>query len=393
MFKKKAQEGGGGAAILVSLIALSILVYLLFIPPAIRQSILDGSDYGNDSESGEVTAGGSVLLLENLGMVTEEGSSSFSHTISSLNLYVRTEGQLLENFGGIAIARSVFSEKLKSVPFFIKDLDNIDNVLLSFNVLTAEGDLIIRLNGEEILNKNVEGSIEPIFLRKSLLKEANLLEFDVTGPGILFFLKNDYELTGVELRADVTDISHKETSTLFYMDYDERAIMRRVELYFYPYCSADADTLTVKLNGVKVFSGLPNCGYVNRFEISPEQVVAGSNAIDFEIADGQYNIDRIRFDTELKNKKNPIYYFDLNEDQMYNLTNRGYDVYLQLKFTDEYESREGRIYINNNIKSFDTSDVKYITKISSFVDEDFNSVKIVPEGSYDISELKIWLKK
>lgn len=394
MFKRKAQEGGGAAAILVALIALFILVYLLFIPPAVREDILEGNGDGIiDEETGEVIPGGSILLLKNPGLITEEGSSSFSHSIPSLNLQVKSEGKILENIGGVAIARSLFSEKLKTIPFFIADLKNVDNMLLSFKTITSEGSLIIRLNGEEIFNRYVEGSVEPILIRKSLLKEANVLEFDVTGPGMLFFLKNDYELTNVELRADVTDVSNKKVSSVFYIDSEERASIRRGELYFYPYCSSDVDGLTINMNGAKVFEGLPNCGYANRFEIAPEQLIVGTNTLEFEIESGSYTIDRIRFDSELRNKKNVIYYFELDEDQIYNVTDRGYDAYLQLKFADDLDSKEGRVYINNNIKSFDTEELKYVTKISSFVDEDFNSVKIVPEGSYEVTELKVWLEQ
>ncbi len=395
MFKKKAQEGGGAAAILVALIALFILVYLLFVPPAVRQDILEGDGDGiiGDEDSDEIKIGSSVLLLENPGDVTEEGSSSLSHSMPGVDLYVKTEGKLVEKIGGVAIARSIFNEKLRTIPFFLKDLDNVDNLLLSFNAITAEGDLIIRLNGEEIFNKYIEGAVEPIVLRKSLLKEANVLEFDVTGPGFLFFLKNDYELTNVELRGDVTDVSHQKASATFYVDRDEKNSIRRGEVYFYPYCSSDADTLTIELNGAKIFSGLPKCGYANRFEISPEQVLSGSNSLDFEIDSGTYSITRLRMDTELRKKKNSIYYFDVSEDQMYNITSRDYEVYLQLRFPDDYKSREGRVYINNNIKSYDTEDDKYMTKVSSFIEEDFNSVRIVPEGSYEVTELKVWLKK
>lgn len=390
---KKGQEGGGAAAILVALIAFSILMYLLFIPPSLREDILEGNGDGIIDEEDEVSVEGSVLLLENPGLLSEEGSTSLSHSMPGIDLYLKNEGKVLENIGGVAVARSLFSEKIKTVPFFIENVDNVNNALLSFNTITAEGNLIIRLNGEEIYNNYVDGSIEPIVLRNSLLKEANILEFDVTGPGILFFLKNDYELTNVEIRADVLDDTHKEASTVFYVDQEEKNSLRRGELYFYPYCSDDADTLTVKLNGFTVFTGLPNCGYVNRFELAPEQINFGSNRLDFEIESGRYSITRLRYDSDLKNNRNKVYSFEVSDSQYTNISDKDYEVYVRLKFPDDYESKEGRIYVNGYIKSYDTEEASYTAKITEFITEDFNSVKIVPEGSYELVELKVWLKE
>jgi hypothetical protein len=390
MSNRKGQEGGGAAAILIALIALFILVYLLFIPPNVRLDILEGD--GTSEDSDETSADSQVILLESPGTLTEEGSNSMSHNMASLNLYTKKEGKVLENVGGVAVARSDFSATLKNVPFTIEDLANTENVLLSFNIVTAEGNLILRLNGEEIFNKPVSGSVEPILLRKSLLKESNILEFDVTRPGIYFWSKNDYELTNVVLRADVTDTKHKSAVTSFYVDADEKSSLRKGELYFFPYCGSDADTMTVKLNGAVVFNGLPNCGYSNTFELSPEQIRIGSNDVEFSILKGTYTITKLKYDSELLRKKNKIYHFEVSKDEYYNSTH-GYDVYVELKFPEDYSNREGRIYINNNIKSFDTDDYVYQAKITGFITEGYNSLRIAPVGSFDVTQIKVWLKK
>lgn len=391
MFNKKAQEGGGAAAILVALIALFILVYLMFVPPSVRLDILQGAGDSTETET-EATPGGSVLLLETPGSIAEEGTTSMSHSIPSVNLYLKKEGKILESIGGVAVARSDFSSAPKTIPFYLADVQNTENVLLSFNAITSEGNLIIRLNGEEIFNKYVAGSVEPLTIRKSLLKDSNLIEFDVTGPGWMFWSKNDYELANVELRGDVSDVAHKAASTTFYVDSEEKSTLRRGELYFYPYCTANSDSLTIKLNGAEVFTGVPQCGYINKFEVSPEQLMTGANTLDFSIKKGSYTVTRVRFDSELKNKRNKIYHFEVSEKQFSNLS-KGYSAYLQLKFAEDYKNRQGRIYVNNNIKSFDIDEPVYQIKINDFLKEGYNTVKLSPEGSYEVDELKIWLKK
>ncbi|MFA5141493.1 MAG: hypothetical protein WC471_00810 [Candidatus Woesearchaeota archaeon] len=393
MFNRKAQEGGGSAAILVALIALFILVYLLFVPPSVRLEILEGDGTETDSSDDEVTVNGAVLLRENPGSVVEEGSTSLSHSMPSLNLYTKSEGKVLENLGGVAIARSDFSSTLKSYPFTISNLGNVNNVMLTFNVITSEGNLIVKLNGVEILNKQVTGSVEPIVIAKGLLKENNLLDFDVTYPGWRFWAKNDYELSAVALRADVTDTEHKKATTQFYIDSEEKSSLRSALLYFFPYCGANADTMTMKINGNQVFRGTPQCGYSNRFELSPEQLQSGENNVEFDIAGGSYTITQLKINTELKAKKNTIYHFEISDKQYVNITDRDYDVYVSLKFPLDYERREGKLYINSDIKSYDTSDSIFQYKITDFVREGFNSVRIVPEASYEIDEIKVWLKK
>ncbi len=315
-----------------------------------------------------------------------------SHSIPSVNLYLKKEGKVLESIGGIAVARSYFGSTSKTVPFYLADVQNTENVILSFNTITSEGNLIIRLNGEEIFNKYVTGSVEPITIRKSLLKDSNLLEFDVTGPGWMFWTKNDYELTNVELRGDVSDVTHRSASTMFYVDSEEKSTIRRGVLYFYPYCTTNSDSLIIKLNSAEVFTGVPQCGYINKFEVSPEQLMTGANTLDLSIKKGSYTITKIRFDSELRNKRNKVYHFDLSEQQFNNLS-KGYSAYLQLKFAEDYANRQGRVYVNNNIKSYDIDKPVYQIKINDFLTEGYNTVKLSPEGSYEVDELKVWLKK
>jgi hypothetical protein len=403
MFNKKGEEGGGSAAVLVALIALMILVFLLFVPPSVREDILNDNtldDWGYDSDDSDDDSDDDftsmekkgVLLLENPGEINEEGVASYSHPMPSLNLQLKTEGKELEAFGTVEVARSVFSEKLVNRPFYVEDLENTQNYVLSFNSVISEGELIIKLNGQEIFRGFVEGAVTPILLPKGLIDNANILEFDVTSPGWMFWATNDYALANVVIRADVTDVSNKRSSAVFYTDSIEKGDMVDGTLYFLPYCSENGQ-LTVKLNRAVVFNGIPRCGYVNKLEIAPQQILVGSNELEFEIDEGVYTIANIRFDSELKKRKAQLYYFDLDDEQYYNLTSRGYDAFLRLKFDNDYKNKEGRIYVNDNIRSFDTDEFMFKYKITNFVDEDYNSVRVVPEGSIDVTELRVWIEK
>jgi hypothetical protein len=204
VLNKRGQDtGAGGAATLVAIITLLIIIYILFVPPSERERILGINESEEGGESGTTPSGDTVynktLLSVQPGKISYLPQDEIEHDLPSVNLYTKSEGMVVKEIASIAVKKALFTEKKQNMTFSLEYPEYTSNVLLSFNVLRSYGELIIKLNGREIFNKEVEGMPNPISLPNDLLKEDNILEFEASGIGMVFWKVNDYILENVNV--------------------------------------------------------------------------------------------------------------------------------------------------------------------------------------------------
>src|SRR3972149_8932827 len=158
---KKAQEGSGTkAASLVAIIAFLILLYILFLPPSERIRLLENQ---TENETTTTTANGTTeanvnitLLLEHPGVLEYLPTTEYDKSIPSLSLYTKTEATTLQTAQAITIKNNWFSQQVYNISFSISDIRYTENIILSFNINKAGGNLIVEANGKELYNAEVE---------------------------------------------------------------------------------------------------------------------------------------------------------------------------------------------------------------------------------------------
>ncbi len=319
MMKTKGQSASS-AAVLVAIIAGMIVLYILFLPADIRKDLLgeQGSvttttSTGDDTSSSEPSV--IVVFEEAPGRIDYLKVSEFEHALSSVNLYTTTEATVLQSFDSVYVKNGIFDREFRNVTFAIDDVDNTNNVLLSFTPKRAKGRLSIALNGETIFDKEVGGVQNPIALPTRLLKEENLLTFEVSEVGFRFWTTNEYQLTDLKITGDVTDVSEQLSSNTFIVTDSEKFNLEKATLKFFPDCNPrSVGALTIYLNNENVYSSIPDCGQLNLIELSPSTLSAGENALIFKAQEGRYLIYQIIVKTKLKQQTYPVYYFDLEEN-------------------------------------------------------------------------------
>ncbi len=213
---KKRGQSGAGAAWLVAIIAGLIILYILFLEPAVREDLLDlDNNDGKTSQKDEEDA--SVLLDEDPGRLDYLKNDEFEIDIPSFNIYKTTNAKEIERFNDFSVRNGWFDEKDAEKTFFIDDLDNTDNVILSFIAKKHSGILSIDLNGNNIYDSSIETqNIEPIKLRKQQLNEGeNTLKFVVSGVKAAFWKTNEYNFESTRILGDITDISRQKTRNVF----------------------------------------------------------------------------------------------------------------------------------------------------------------------------------
>lgn len=389
LHSRKAQDGGN-ASILVLIIMIAIILYVLLLPGPIRDDLLRGND---SSDGGSVTTG-IYFLNEQPGTITVIDRDEYSRNLPSVVLKSTTNSQEIKRVNPFYVKSGFLTKKTKTIPFTLENPSLADNVLLSFDVTAHKGILYVTLNGAIVFEGEISGyNAEPILLDKDLLQQSNTLEFYAEGTGLAFWRLNDYSIQNLRIIADLTDLSGQESKVTFLLPSDFYNNADRLLIKFNPNCGAGVGTLTVDLNNVEVFSGIPDCGIINTVEVSPKTGLReDENIISFRIEKGTYLVDLISVNVKTKDSRNPVYYFEIEEDDYEKLMQEDYYANLTLEFVASTDWKEGVINLNGRQLSIDTQDRLWERNVKPYLYQGHNAIRIEPISTMDVLRLTITLE-
>ena len=384
---KRGQDSGGGAAALVALIALFMVLYVLFLPPEERSKILgDGTATADEEKIDSLTKD---LLLTNPGRVMPKGDMIALHLMPSVLLTTKIESVKLDAWDSFTVKKSYLSSVQQDLKFSVKDLENTDNVLLNFIMVKGQGILNIFLNGEQIYSNEITTkNIEPIKIRKQILKNDNILAFSVSSPGAAFWSSNSYTLSGITLHADIADKSKQLVQTAFYINPEEKNLLKRTMLGFTTLCGTDIGKLVLALNGKILFEGSPACNLPTRMEVPLDFIVSGANTMMWKADQGSYKFDVVQLENALKEPQNYRVYFSVTKEQYNYAAENNYPFLLSMIFAGQ-EERKARLFVNELLINLDTSAQDIKLDISEYVRKGYNSIEIEPSVPFDVQELKV----
>jgi len=393
-FLRKAQ-GGTNAAVLVAVIAGLIILYILFLPASEREALLENKSVSktgsSSSESDEDT-----LLREFPGRLsTVEGI--IDKTIPNIFLFEKTDAKELERINPIVVRNGMFDEKTRTVSFSINDLENTDNVILSFKANKHEGTLAIKLNSEIVYEKDISGeTVAPIRLNRNLLLDRNTLEFSTSSVGFRFWKTNEYNLDEIRIVGDITDKSKQESRNVFTITGTELFNIERADLRFVPYCRNEAEVgvLDILVNNRNVFSAVPVCEDAYRQPIPIGILNSGENRIIFRTNQGSYSVEQIKVDFVEREVKTNVYFFEVNDSMVTDIEDGDINIILTIEFTEDRRNKRADLNVNDRLSSIDTEDRIFTKTLNDGTDPDFieegnNFIEIKPRTRLDIVEIKV----
>lgn len=385
----KRAQAAGGAATLVALIAVFIVFYILFLPPEQRQALLENK---TTEEVQEGATGTTILLKESPGTLFKEKQSEFEHQISPFNLAVFSQDVVLKEMESLYLEASGGKEKPQMMILVIDPKKDTRNVKLSFTVGKHSGKLVVKLNGEEIFNGEI-ATPNPAPIKLDNVKEENILEFSVSSPGWMFWNVNFYELSNLKVTATITNYENQEATNQFFISYDVDTI-EEAKLRYVPECNVgNVGKLTLKLNGEDISSKIPDCGSPDLINFDAGLLRKGGNSISFSSSLGTYLVDNIVIRTTLKEPIYPVYYFDLNESSYGKIHNNTRDIFLVIKFAGTEDYWDGTVVINDIKTSFHQRESTYSKDIGTFIRQDNNYIRIIPDKTLDVVEIRVELRK
>ena len=375
-------QGGGPAAALIGIITLMFIFYILFLPPEERKSLLEG-------ENASLTEEGIGLLLDEApGLLTFTEKGVFDHSISNIYLIETKNAVVLGQENPFIVKKGWFGEQQKSMVFSAGDLDNTENVVLSFQASERKGILVISLNGQKIF----EGAVNlqnppPVSLPKTLLRPTNQIDFSVTGG---FFSSKKYSLTDIKVIGDITDVKKQISQNTFTISDTEKENLDSAFLDFYPICEQrTVGTLTIELNGKVIYSASPACESLNRQDLYAEDLRTGKNTLIFRIDKGSYRVEQIRVRTVLKAVKANVEFFNVKTSLYNNILDKERQVILRIEFIDDNKAKRAELNINGRKDMIDQTDNIYERDISTWVKEGNNYIEIKPLTELDVVKLQV----
>ena len=385
---KKGQAAG--AAVLLALIAALLIMFVILLPPQERAKLLEEEGSGNGAGAGNFSE--RLLLQESPGRIDFIAQDMIEHPLPVMNVYTRTQTKSLAERNLVTPQRGIFTDEQVSFEFKIPDIENTENVLLSFRVASSEGQIIVLFNGEEVFNEELpEGSVQPIPLTKGLLQETNTISFSVSSPGGAFWKTNEARLENIKVIADVTNTESQTARSVFLISETEKENLEKVELKLQPECrSGDVGKLIVAINGKEMYNSIPDCGVpIIPIQFSPDLIYTGENEIIFQTMKGTYVLSHIRIVSQLKEVDFPTYYFELSNEEFQDVKDDDRDVKLTLDFVDVVTAKSGELIVNGNRKHFDTTDAVFNLDISDDIVRGNNAIKIKPSKTIEVRELRV----
>ena len=380
---KKGQVDTKNVAILVFVMGLLMLAYVLLIPPEDRRQLL-GED--NDTSASGSTSKSELLLLESPGLLSPTKENEIKHEINLINLYVKTEPEIINLADTISVSNSLFSSNSPTYKFEIGNLMDLKKVVLFFTAAKSGGELKINLNGNLFYSESLKDStLKAVEIPLSYLKDTNELKFSTS-------LFGSYTLKEVDVKKEFEYVHSREKRD-FIVSSQEKEDMSKATLNYYYYCNYLKETfsnLKIYLNRETIFSGLLRCvSNSASIEIPAEALVEGSNELLFTLEEGDFQISQIRVISEGKEGDFPIYHFEVDPDEYDLIENDEKNVNLDLTLSKEGFVKRGKLEINGVEVVVQTPEISFSKDISSYIRKGDNVIRIVPGNEFTISKIEI----
>jgi hypothetical protein len=380
------------AALLIFVIGLTLIIYILMLPPSDRADLLEENrTTAGDGKKDQIT----ILMTKEPGTLSNIADTEIIKDLPAFSLYSRTDTESLIDSISVGARKSLFEEKIGNISFIIDDFKNTNNYLLSFTVPKRRGELTILLNDQIVsIAEYTTDSPSPIKLPKDWLRENNNIVFKVSGPGIEFWRANEYLVQGLRITADVTDTSGVENKQVFVLTEQEKANLQAFELSFVADCkTTDVSPIDIYLNKRRIYYSVPDCGQpIKVAQQDATRLKEGENDLLFRAEKGFYEVYSVEATLMLKKPLYPTYYFYIEKEKFDEIEKDTADINITMLFTEDENEKKGTVLINGIKREINSPDQDFNWKVNDYVRQGNNAIEIQPKSEkLNILEIKVLL--
>ena len=250
------------------------------------------------------------------------------------------------------------------------------------------GNLIIKWNGAELYKNGAAMGAYSVRVDPSLIKETNSVEISCDGPGAQFWASTVYILRDFRVDLDYGSVR----LVPFTLSSRDIETFKNGALEFSP---SGSGVLTIKVNGVSVFSGRPGASESVKFDLFTSPVNPGNNMIALSVQGGSYRMENFALKIFLSTDQ-------FVKERTVSIPKEKYDLFSQgyrgrLEFDVTRIRKQGTLSIQMNDKELNVPTVQTGTNAILFTtreaEEGQNTLKFAGTGGWDIGEVRILLER
>ena len=393
MIGKKARGEGASISVVLIVIALFMVLYIIFLPVEDRRNLLD-LNQSDTTSSGSTTTEKIELLAESPGTISPTKEFGVKHTLPEVNLFIKTEPEVNKLAANLAIKKGLFVKSSPLLRFKAGEIKDTNDVILSFYVQKASGELRIKLNGNIIYSETINSpGSKVVDINKNLLSSENELEFSVSS-GI--FSVNEYNLQDITFKQEFERINSKEERTLTLTEGEFKTISS-AKLIYTQVCngqlSHDTTAFDIHINEFRVSSQNIKCVTTNQeIEIDTQYLRNGKNIITFTLEEGDFSFSQIDVETKSSDTKFLTYQFSVPLSEFKDIEAGNKKVNIEFLMSQEKRKKNANLVINNDEILLNTDSAEFSRDISDFIVQGTNFVRIIPSNTFLVNSIKVTLE-
>lgn len=377
MNKKGEAKPGSNAAILILIIGIAIVIYAVLYDKAVQQETLL-------NESLNATLQRKFLLKEHVGLITSTEKDRETYSLPSVTLYTMRKSNIFQSIPYGEASTNLFGAKVIDLNFTVDDLNIAQNMVLAMTSdQTSNRNLIVQLNGIDIYHDKLTSNVKITLNKYNLKQGVNNIKISAESS----FFTTRFILRNIQVIGDIYDMAKNKAFVDFTVFDEDLKDFKSATMSYYVDCmETEAGRLSIYVNNDKIYEALPDCNVRNRHITVPlNDITSGTNRVRFENEYGSYVLDDIQVEAMYIKPKQPIYYFTADKEDISNVNRK---VNLEFRFPDR-ELKDAMMWVNNKPLVLRTYDMNASYDITSSVVEGFNSVKIMPSESLEITEMAV----
>ena len=342
-----------GAAYLVMMIALLLVLYVILLPEGEKLEMIgeggitipgQGSSLGN----GVILEPSHLLLSDSPGLMKPFLYDVTQRNLASVNLFSLEEQNYESIANNLNLESSVFKSDQVDFVFTVNDLNNLRDIKLLFFVIESEGELVVKLNGAKILSGEISNEMLPLTLPSSMIGDVNTLTFEVKKPSVFQFISsNEYTLKDVVLIKNYLVQNNYEARQFVLSDSELKDINHMSLLYRLNCMTVNENgRIRLMLNGRIVHDALAVCDAgITQVDFSLADLIEGRNVLEFTVDMGQYVLENPIIEIDYTQQDYYRYYFIMESPDIFEVVN-GADVVLRARFTNDGYIKAGTFFVN-----------------------------------------------
>lgn len=315
----------GKAMLIVLLLGIAMLIYILSLSPEDRNNLLNSDSINSYSFS-----------EENLGVIFPR-QRSYEHAIAPLSLSVEKLDSVIFSYKNVSFSRSAFYKKEISIDHAIDNKYDILELLIAFNRKIGPEDAYLEFNGEKIDFPN-ELPFKSITIPMRLLENKTNLEINLKFKDkfLGLFSKDEFVINDISLVGSNLDTSKAYSRRYFEIGNAEGNYLDSSKISFLTSCRRDSK-LSINFNGFVIFEEAIPCAQTKlperpfKVNIPVEVLRFGENEVVFSTSDGDFTVDKIMIENNLKEIPLKTFEFTIPERVMEEIDSSEKKVFLEIE--------------------------------------------------------------